>query len=856
MSQMATGHEARRQWPLWALAAVSLAWFLVTLAASTNLPIGRPDQLALLADRATTLFPPLVVLLLIIAFIPSGRRSMELGEIEDRVEAAGRATAELEARLGRIDATLSACLDKVDGLREAASARGDGLAATAHVLEVAASTMALSSADLGKAAGALQEVIPTVASQAHEAEAALRIAASEARRHLETVEVSLSQLASHGRDAGREAEAMVAAMQGLIARIDQSSTETTKTIANRAYTLDAAVTGVLDRSAEAFASIGETLGAQARSVEQMVSTARAELDGFGTEGTRAIGQRLDVLLGAASQLRAQFADQLQLSDQLRARAADTIADIEARLQQLRTGQAAAADALVQQADASARGFEQRLADLGERQHAAQAQQQERLARSLSALEAQLSDLHEQQSASAQRLQDMLGSSIAEVEARLDGLKARQAELGAEMEAEAGRMVAGVELRLDDLRVRQQELAASMAAEASASLDLVEGRFVDLGAQAARAHAESVELLGRTLGAVGTLGEALAGRNAAVAELEQRIGGLTPAFEDFARASEARLPRLGSAFEALTDQGRMVTDQLGSLADRIESQAALLRDSSAAFERDHDAVVSLAKSLSGEFDSARAVVADIHNTTEQTAIAAAARMVDNVMQVRASVNATAAEIRSLLSSVVAEAQQSLDDFATDKAEAAFGAPIRLQIAALEDASVKAAEAAGGASARMTGRLLELMQVIAETEARVDEVDTRMDIRARETLAARSMRLVDSLNEASVDVARLLAVDVGDTAWKRFLDGDKSLFARATIRLADKDTARKIARHFAHDKAFEAEASRYLDQFEQLIRRVLKDPEGEAFALVLLSSDIGKLYVMIAEAVGRPVARKAD
>jgi hypothetical protein len=301
---------------------------------------------------------------------------------------------------------------------------------------------------------------------------------------------------------------------------------------------------------------------------------------------------------------------------------------------------------------------------------------------------------------------------------------------------------------------------------------------------------------------------------------------------------------------------MVTDQLDSLADRIESQAALLRDSSAAFERDHDAVVSLSKTLAGEFDSARAVVADIHSTTEQTAIAAAARMVENVMQVRASVNATAAEIQSLLTSVVAEAQQSLDDFATNKAEAAFGAPIRLQIAALEDASVKAADAAGGASERLTGRLLELMQVIAETEARVDEVDTRMDVRARDTLAARSMRLVDSLNEASVDVARLLAVDVGDSAWKRYLDGDKSLFARATIRLADKDTARKIARHFAHDEAFEAEASRYLDQFEQLIRRVLKDPDGESFALVLLSSDIGKLYVMIAEAVGRPVARKAD
>jgi hypothetical protein len=857
MSQSATGYGAPRQWPLWALGVVGLAWLLVALAAALGLPVAAPSLLAMLADRAATLFPPLIVLLLLLAFLPVGRRPMDIEDIEARVGAAARATGDLEDQLRRIDDRLAAIVTKVDGLRAAASADGEGLAATAQLLEVAAGTMALSSADMGKAAGTLNELIPSMAGQAREAETALRIAGSEARRHIETVETALSQVASHGRDAGREAEAMVSTMQGLIAQLDQSSTETTKTIANRAYTLDAAVTGVLDRSAEAFASIGETLSAQARSVEQMVATARTELDGFGSEGTRVIGQRLDMLLGAANQLKIHFNEQMQLSDQLRARAAGSIAEIEARLDQLRAGQAAAAESLVQQADASARGFEQRLADLGERQRDAEQQQQERLAASLALLEAQLAGMGDRQSDSARRLQDMLGTTIADVESRLEGLKARQAELGFELEQEAGRVVAGVELRLADLRVRQQDLAASMAAEASASLDQVEGRFVDLGARAAQSHAETAELLGRTLSAVATLGEALDGRQAAVSELERRIGDLLPAFEGFAGASEARMPAISGGFDSLSDRGRMVAEQLDALADRIESQVALLRDSSAAFERDHAAVVSLSKTLAGEFDSAREMVADIHSTTEQTAIAAAARMVENVMQVRASVNATAGEIQTLLSSVVAEAQHSLDDFATNKAEAAFGAPIRLQIAALEDASVKAADAAGDASERLTTRLLDLMQVIADTEARVDEVDTRMDIRARDTLAARSIRLVDSLNAASVDVARLLAVDVGDNAWKRYLEGDKSLFARAAVlRLADKESARKIARHFAHDEAFEAEASRYLDQFEQLIRRVLKDPEGESFALVLLSSDIGKLYVMIAEAIGRPLARKTD
>jgi hypothetical protein len=913
MSQSAIGFEAKRQWPLWALAAVSLAWFLITLAANAQLPVNWiPNQTAL-ASGATRLFPPVMALLLILAFLPIGRKPLDVEEMEERVDAATRAATELEHQLERIHGTLGACSARVEELRAAAAPQGDGLGATAQALEVAAGNMALSSADMGKAAASLLDLVPGLAGQAMEAEAALRIAGSEARRQLETVETMLSQVAAHGRDAGREAETMIAAMQTLIQRIDQSSAETTKTIANRAYTLDAAVTGVLDRSAEAFQSIGNTLQEQAGRVEQMVVTARNELDAFGADGTRVVSQRLDVLLGAASQLKQQFLEHQALSGALSDVASQSIAtvearlnelqhrqahatqtlvvdadsgvsSIEARLSQLRERQVESAQALMADADRSALAFEDRLTGLADRQRLAEGEQRERLASALSALEGQIDLIGARQQDTAQRLQETLAQVIAGVEQRLEALKDRQQVLGAELEAGAEAVASGVEQRLEGLATRQQdmrqrleaeaaegisaveerlaglrarqlEMSAAMQAETADGLASVEARFAALGASGADSLREAGGLIAQTLSELDSLGEALTTRHELARTLHGRIDELLPAFDTFAGGADARIPELGRGLDFLADRGRNVSDQLDALAGRIESQVELLRDSAAAFERDHAAVAGLAQSLAGEFDTARGVVAEIHSSTEQTAIAAASRMVENVMQVRQAVNATSAEIRDLLTSVVTEAEQSLDTFASTKAEAAFGAPIRLQIAALEDASVKAAEAAGAASERLSARLVDLMRTISETEARVDEVDTRMEVRARDTLAARSLRLVDSLQEASVDVAQLLAVDVGDGAWARYLKGDRSLFARATVRLADKDTARKIARHFNHDEAFQMEASRYLDQFEELIRRVLKDPDGEAFALVLLSSDIGKLYVMISEAVGRPTVRRA-
>lgn len=913
MSQSATGFEARRQWPLWALAAISLVWLLATLASSAQWQIaGLPQQPALLAV-APRVFPPLIVLLLILAFLPIGRRPLDIGEMEDRVEAASRAASGLEDQLGRIHATLAACSSRVEELRLAAAPQGDGLAATAQALEVAAGNMALSTADMGKAAADLLDLVPGLAGQAMEAEAALRIAGSEARRQLETVETTLSHVAAHGQDAGREAQTMIASMQALIAQIDQSSSETTKTIASRAYTLDAAVTGVLDRSAEAFRSIGDSLQEQARRVEQMVATARNELDSFGADGTRVVSQRLDVLLGAANQLKQQFLEHQSLTTSLNDHASRSMemiegrlgelhqqqthatealvsdavtgfASIEGRLGLLREQQVAASQALLADADASAIAFEERLAVLAHQQRRAEAEQRERLTLALSALEDQIGAVGARQHEAAGRLQEALATVVGGVEDRLEALKERQRALGAELEAGADATATGIEQRLEtlaarqvDMRVRleadatdgigavetrlaallqrQMALSEAMQAETAQGLANVEARFALLGANGAESLKEAGELIARTVADLDRLGEALTARHDVTQALQGRIGQLLPAFDDFASGADARIPELGRGLDSVADKGRHVADQLDTLANRIESQVELLRDSAAAFERDHAAVTGLAQSLAGEFEAARGIVSDIHTSTEQTAIAAASRMVENVMQVRQAVNATSAEIRDLLTSVVAEAEQSLDSFASTKAEAAFGAPIRLQIAALEDASLKAADAAGAASERLSTRLVDLMRTIADTEARIDEVDTRMEVRARDTLAARSLRLVDSLQAAAVDVARLLAVDVGDTAWASYLKGDRNLFARATVRLADRETARKIARHYHHDAEFQAEAARYLDQFEELIRRVLKDPDGEAFALVLLSSDIGKLYVMISDAIGRPTARRS-
>ncbi|MBS3962769.1 MAG: hypothetical protein KGZ61_13185 [Sandarakinorhabdus sp.] len=851
MNHMASGFRAGQTKLVWLLAVVATAWLLVsTLSVLPGFAGGRAAAL----DTVSGLFPPLVILLLLATFLLIGRRPLEIDDVETRVDNAVRSVAELQERLGQIDAMLGACSDKVQRMSLAAAAEGTGLAATAQALEVAAGTMALSSADMGRAATALQDMMPGLTAQARDAEALLRTAGGQATLQIQAVDGTLAAVAARSTDVRNQAEASIAAMQKLLTQIDSTSGETTRAIANRAYTLDAAVTGVMERSTAAFSSIGETLQDYTRRIESMLAGARQDLDAFGSEGTRAIGQRLDVLLGAASQLKLQIADQQLLSDQLQQRSLANFADIEERLGLLRSGQEATASEVQTSVAASMAAIEAQLGELASRQVAAAILLQEQAATHVDAMDARLADLQARQRAAAERIEEQLAANIASIETRLGQLRKGQQSVADELQQQVAQSIATTEARLAELRLGQTRITAQLQEQLADGIATIEARLDDLRALGDAKLGETSKRIARTIAEIDGVGAALAAGQDATAVLEAQVSRLLPMLEDFTSAVDDRLPEVGASFEGAADHGRTMIAQLDELRDRIESQVAVLRDSAAAFERDHEAVVGLAETLAGHFGQARGIVGEIQASTEQTAIAAAARMVDNVVQVRQSVNATASEIRGLLAEVVSEAEQSLDNFASTKAEAAFGAPIRLQIASLEHAAVRAAEAANGASERVSARLIELMRTISETEARIDEVDTRMDVRARDTLAARSIRLLESLNNGSVNVARLLEIDAGDDAWDRYLKGDRSLFARTAVRLADKETMRKIARHFEHDEPFREEAARYLDQFETLIRRVLKDPDGEALGLVLLSSDIGKLYVLISQALGRPIARR--
>ena len=117
------------------------------------------------------------------------------------------------------------------------------------------------------------------------------------------------------------------------------------------------------------------------------------------------------------------------------------------------------------------------------------------------------------------------------------------------------------------------------------------------------------------------------------------------------------------------------------------------------------------------------------------------------------------------------------------------------------------------------------------------------------ARRVALITEALNSNAVDIARAMDTEVTDTAWAAYLRGDRGIFTRRAVRLLEAPEARAVVQLYESDAAFREHVSRYIHDFEAMLRQLLSTRDGHALGVTLLSSDMGKLYVALAQAIER-------
>ena len=158
-------------------------------------------------------------------------------------------------------------------------------------------------------------------------------------------------------------------------------------------------------------------------------------------------------------------------------------------------------------------------------------------------------------------------------------------------------------------------------------------------------------------------------------------------------------------------------------------------------------------------------------------------------------------------------------------------------------------AKAASERLTRQLLAIGEAAAAIEDRISEDRAEREERAAQELSKRTSLLIDALNSTAIDVSKILSNEVSDAAWAAYLKGDRGAFTRRAVRLLDSGEARDVLVHYEEEPDFRDQVNRYIADFETMLRAVLAGTGGSALGITLLSSDMGKLYVALAQAIER-------
>ena len=111
------------------------------------------------------------------------------------------------------------------------------------------------------------------------------------------------------------------------------------------------------------------------------------------------------------------------------------------------------------------------------------------------------------------------------------------------------------------------------------------------------------------------------------------------------------------------------------------------------------------------------------------------------------------------------------------------------------------------------------------------------------------LVEKLQSLSVDISRLFQSGIDDKTWREFHSGDQSVFLRKILKNLDRNQINAIRERYEDDGDFRDYVNRYIAEFETLLNQARAADRADVLTGTFTSAEVGKLYLVLARALGR-------
>ena len=665
------------------------------------------------------------------------------------------------------------------------------------------------------------------------------------RGHLPVIASSAKDVANNIGNAGRTAHAQLSEMIDGFKRLNEFGQASETHVDNLRARIDNVVEflgtrldDLRERAETRFAEIeaknadfGERMNAnedevlasireRSRELLDELAAVRETLESQETESLNAFRSRLEVLREESATLARALRDgetgAMEALGRTRDQLERSVKEMLERIDALDAQAMAASRSRIAQLSEEAGNFDARLAERN-RLFAEETERRAVLA-------------HEAHLAHAEKLDAAIAGIDERLKARTEEHEAHSLKISESGEAIAAQLdAAGSRVAAIAAQVTQadSQLGTSLA-KLTAQLESSQSALVESSSAIARLTDDSVRLLELLQASAqqsnDRLPEALAHGEARLEEFEQRIAALRDGVEQTATRSEA----VAKSVEATRSSIRLSLGEIGALQRGLEDGAVrhghVLGDLRTSLESLDAESTRLAEFSQGELTAA------LNSLTEATKQA--------VTILEQSGTRT---IASLAEKLGEESGATIERVLRTRTAEAVGA--------LEEAAGHAAGVSRESAIQLRDQLARIDELTGNLERRVDQARQRAEEQVDSDFSRRVALITESLNSNSIDIAKALSSDVTDTAWASYLRGDRGVFTRRAVRLLETQEARSIAQIYGEDSEFREHVSRYIHDFEAMLRQLLSTRDGHALSVTLLSSDMGKLYVALAQALER-------
>lgn len=637
----------------------------------------------------------------------------------------------------------------------------------------------------------LRDDLPVIANSARDVNNQVGSTGRTAREQLDKLIEGFERLNAFGSASEHQVNALGGRIGSTIAELEENLARIEQTLSNR-------FDNIRSQAEDYRETISNTEAGALDAMNARVSLLQNE--------TRVIGEKIsEAQTQAAQQVRAsrerweqEIAAMVDTLDKLDRQAAQAS---QKRIKELHE-EAGRFDESLQQRDAH---FFDEVARRQSDFETREAQSTEVLYQRLTALDDALSERREAQLAETQKLIEENDQMVAQIE-KLSVMIAQVKEVGADTRSGLAQGLDTLGTDLETKRASLLETHASLTALTDASVRLLE--IIQSGARYSRED----------------LPQAIQSASQELESVEERAARLSGAMFAMGQKSEELSAYLITTNDTIAQADTSLEALHERVTDRADDAMARLNGLRGGLER----LSSASDAFAGE--------------TQEALIGAIGKLEDATKATLETLDEGArSKITDLARQLSREAVSALEKaLRTDSAET---------IGALEQAAAHASGVGREATVQLRDQLARVNELTSNLEQRIDRARELAQEQIDNDFARRMALITDSLNSSAIDISSAISTEVSDAAWDSYLKGDRGIFTRRAVRLLDNSDARAIAELYQQDDAFKANVNRYIHDFEAMLRSMLSTRDGNALSVTILGSDMGKLYVALAQAIER-------